>query len=109
MITQAIGKTTGMEKRNMSTIFRISILLAVFVLSGITAQAQVLTNGGFEIAVGTNYINGTVTNPAAVGWEQFGPGFRVGTNETASPITARTCGFAMRCFNPGRWFGSRGV
>jgi dihydroxyacetone kinase DhaKLM complex PTS-EIIA-like component DhaM len=115
MITQAIGKQTGMEKRNMSTIFRTSIVLAVFVLSGITAQAQVLVDGGFETPVGTNYIccpPTPVTNPAVVGWAQFGSGYITGTNNppdannSGSPITVHAGGFALKAYSPGGWNGS---
>ncbi len=111
MIKQGMLKTTGMEKHTMSTTFRMSILLAAFAVACVTARAQTVINGGFESASTNLHVDGTTTNVQALGWNQFGPGFRVSTNapgdanNTGDPVTAHTGAYSLKCFSPGGWGG----
>jgi len=118
-----------MEKRVMGIFWRPCVGLILFAFTAISANAQQLTNGGFEIA-GTNYVFpdagdgafSVITNTFAAGWTPNGGAYvartatntpqqgtyeessisydYVGVNQSGFTNTAHSGGFALRAFGP---------
>jgi len=114
-----------MEKRVMGIFLRTCVVLISFAYAAITANAQVLTNGGFETA-GTNLVyqpdslGVIITNASADSWTIFEQAYRTGTNSPAdgdyteadfgytypgiknsgSAVTAHSGGFSLRALGP---------
>jgi hypothetical protein len=79
-----------MENRASTIICRLGVVFSVLMFSALTAQANLLSNPGFE--------TGTTNIPDS--WVVFNDGFRTGTNDTGFAITAHNGGFALKTFGP---------
>jgi hypothetical protein len=92
-----------MEKRIMANVCRqcvATIALSLFI--GLTSQAQIFTNGGFELGSGlyTNTDNTSQITTAAVGWVQINDAIRISISDACSSEIARSGTYALQCYGP---------
>jgi hypothetical protein len=95
-----------MEKRAMKIVFRVCVVMTVFVVSAVTSNAQTLQNGGFETPGGlyTNAANPAAVTTGAVSWVQFANGLRTSTNDSGF-ASAHSGQFSLKCFGSTTWDG----